>query len=107
MHDRVRTEGMFVLLEEFQKDFIMEGTLVSNLKQWLKEKHSSSTPECSKRMCSECYMQFSMARTRASLEKMEGNHEIRPQKKAVGRMWRKALCARLRSLDIIDSKKNC
>ena len=64
---------MLILLEESQKDFIVEATLVSSLKQWLKGKHFSSTLECSQCMCSEHYMQFSMARTQECLEKTEGN----------------------------------
>lgn len=46
-YSRVRKEVMFISLEEFQKEFIMEVTLVSNLNQGLKGKHSSLTLECS------------------------------------------------------------
>lgn len=105
-YSRVRKGIMFILLEEFQKDFIVEVTLVSSLKQWLKGKHFISTLECSKCMCSKHYMQFIMARTRECLEKMEGNEEIRLRKKAVGRAGRKALCAILRGW-ILLIIKNC
>lgn len=66
----------------------MKVTPVSNLKEWLKGKHSSLTLECRKYMGSKHFMQFTMTRTQEYIEKMEGNQEIR-LKKAVGGTWRK------------------
>lgn len=57
-------------------------------------------------VCSEHLMQFSRTRTHACLEKMDRDEETELKKKAVGRAWRKALCAILRGW-VLWIIKNC